>query len=143
MIDLIHVENSKSDNSFGKDYKLCSKRVIDELFVSGETLKQYPLRLLFLIDPIHSSDKTTFQIVISVPKKKIRKAHDRNKIKRMLRELVRNNKHELEHQLTNEQVKLALFLIYSDSTELDYSIMEKKFKKLIQQLQNKITHVKN
>lgn len=61
----------------------------------------------------------------------------------MLRELVRNNKHELEHQLTNEQVKLALFLIYSDSTELDYSIMEKKFKKLIQQLQNKITHVKN
>ena len=71
MIDPLNLQNSGHDNSFGKDYKLCSKRVIDELFETGATLKQYPLRLLYIKEPVHFSKNTAFQIVISVPKKKI------------------------------------------------------------------------
>jgi ribonuclease P protein component len=136
------LEDRVASFDFGKDYKLCSKIVIDDLFVTGETVKQYPLRLIYKPNPLHSSLRTSFQIVISVPKKKIRKAHDRNKVKRILRELIRKNKNELELLLTDKQLKLALFLIYSESALLDYTILEKKIKKLFQQLQNTITNEK-
>ena len=111
--------------------------------MTGETVKQYPLRLIYKSNPLHSSLRTSFQIVISVPKKKIRKAHDRNKVKRILRELIRKNKNELELLLTDKQLKLALFLIYSESALLDYTILEKKIKKLFQQLQNTINNEKH
>lgn len=142
MIEAKNLEEAQTDHTFGKAYKLCSKRVIDDLFLSGETLKQYPLRLLFKKNPVHYNEKTAFQIVISVPKKKIRKAHDRNRVKRVIRELIRKNKNGLENILDHQNEKLALFLIYSESTILDYAIIEKKINKLIHQLQISICNEK-
>jgi ribonuclease P protein component len=142
LIDPLNLQNSGHDSTFGKEYKLCSKRVIDELFETGATLKQYPLRLLYIKKPVHFSKNTAFQIVISVPKKKIRKAHDRNKVKRIIRELIRKNKHELENILEIQNDKLAIFLIYSESTILEYALLEKKLNKLIHQLENSIRNEK-
>lgn len=142
MTEAKNLEQSETDNSFGKEYKLCSKRVIDDLFLSGRTVKQYPLRVLFKKNPIHYNERTAFQIVISVPKKKIRKAHDRNSVKRVIRELIRKNKIGLEDLLDQQNEKLALFLIYSESTILEYSILEKKIIKLIHQLQISICNEK-
>jgi ribonuclease P protein component len=143
LINSADLEDKPKDFSFGKDYKLCSRRVIDELFEKGEIIKQYPLRLLYTKNPTHFSEDTAFQIVISVPKKKIRKAHDRNKVKRMIREQVRLNKHHIEQLLNKNKEKLALFLIYSETTILDYSILEKKTKKLFQQLYNTLNNEQN
>lgn len=140
MIDHLNLQDKESNNSFGKEYKLCSKRVIDELFNNGKTIKQYPLRLLFIKNPLHSAEKVRFQIVISVPKKKIKKAHDRNTVKRILRELIRKNKQELEKMLEIKNCKIALFLIYSETSILEYSLLEKKTIKLFQQLQNTINN---
>jgi ribonuclease P protein component len=140
LIDRSATSSTDNNNSFGKEYKLCSKRVIDELFEGTEAVKQYPLRLLYKKNPIHSSNEKSFQIVISVPKRKIRKANKRNRIKRILREIIRLNKHELEKELINHDLKLALFLIYNESTELDYPLLDKKVKKLFQQLNNILSH---
>ncbi len=143
MINSVDLEDKLKDFSFGKNYKLCSRRVVDELFEKGDIIKQYPLRLLYIKNPAHFNEDTAFQIVISVPKKKIRKAHDRNKVKRMLREQVRINKHHIEQLLHKNKEKLALFLIYSESTILDYPILERKTKKLFQQLYNTLNNEQN
>lgn len=143
MINSVDLEDKLKDFSFGKNYKLCSRRVVDELFEKGDLIKQYPLRLLYIKNPAHFNEDTAFQIVISVPKKKIRKAHDRNKVKRMLREQVRINKHHIEQLLHKNKEKLALFLIYSESTILDYPILERKTKKLFQQLYNTLNNEQN
>lgn len=143
MINSVDLEDKLKDFSFGKNYKLCSRRVVDELFEKGDIIKQYPLRLLYIKNPAHFNEYTAFQIVISVPKKKIRKAHDRNKVKRMLREQVRINKHHIEQLLHKNKEKLALFLIYSESTILDYPILERKTKKLFQQLYNTLNNEQN
>jgi ribonuclease P protein component len=142
LTDTLTFQKSEKNSTFGKEYKLCSKSVIDDLFATGETMKQFPLRILFIKNPNHFSEKTTFQIVISVPKKKIRRAHERNRIKRVLRELVRLNKESLENTLINQNTKLAMFLIYSETTLLDYLILEKKINKLFQQLQISINNEK-
>lgn len=143
MINSVDLEDKLKDFSFGKNYKLCSRRVVDELFEKGNIIKQYPLRLLHIKNPAHFNEDTAFQIVISVPKKKIRKAHDRNKVKRMLREQVRINKHHIEQLLHKNKEKLALFLIYSESTILDYPILERKTKKIFQQLYNTLNNEQN
>lgn len=143
MINSVDLEDKLKDFSFGKNYKLCSRRVVDELFEKGDIIKQYPLRLLYIKNPAHFNEDNAFQIVISVPKKKIRKAHDRNKVKRMLREQVRINKHHIEQLLHKNKEKLALFLIYSESTILDYPILERKTKKLFQQLYNTLNNEQN
>ena len=132
-----------SDQRFGKEYKLCSKKLIDQVFTHGSTVKQYPLRLIFEEIPETYLINTPFQIVFAVPKKKIRAANDRNYIKRLLREIFRKNKAELEEKLKIKNKKLALFLIYSEKETLEYSVLEKKTLKLLQQLTISLDHDKN
>lgn len=121
------------DQTFGKEYKLCSQKIIKAIFDEKKTIKQYPfvLNYAFLELP---TDKP-FQVVISAPKRIFRKAHERNRIKRLCRETVRKNKLILEDELTKEQKQAALFLVYTSKEELSYEILLKKtellFKKFV------------
>ena len=116
-----------------KKYKLCSHTIIKAIFEEGKTIKQYPLRSIALaIEP--DSTKAAFQLVISVPKRNFKKAHDRNRIRRQLKEAFRLNKGILEEKLIEQKQQIALFLVYTERTQLGYKVLESKMKKLIQQI---------
>ena len=134
MIETVPTDASEMKAKLGKEYKLCSKIAIDSLFEKGITVKQYPLRLLYKEPSEEHKMTKPFQIVIAVPKRNVRKAHDRNRIKRLLKEIIRHNKNEFEETLISKQKKLALFLIYSEKTELEYAVLEKKVNKIFAQL---------
>lgn len=70
------------NNTFPKTEKLCSYSDIQKLFSEGKSIKNFPLKFLFI--PLK---KETTQILISVPKRNIRKSILRNKIKRLIRNL--------------------------------------------------------
>ncbi len=95
--------------SFGKDEKLCSKLMIDELFSSGKSFKEYPLRVIHL--PVETSNITT-KVLISVPKKRFKKAVSRNRIKRLIREVYRLNKSELHEFWKEERKYFAIAFVY-------------------------------
>ena len=118
--------------SLGKNYKLCSKIVIEDLFKSGTTIKSYPL--IAIIKPIEFNDKTPFKIVFSAPKRTFRKAFQRNRIKRICKEAVRLNKSILENYLTENGIQLAVFLVYSAKEELDHQQLNKKTIKLFNEI---------
>lgn len=103
------------DESFGKKYKLCSKKVIAAIFEEGEQEKIYPFRLLYLATDLKTD--AGFQIAISVPKRQFKKSPDRNRIKRLIREAVRKKKYILEKGISEGNQQLALFLIYTASEE--------------------------
>ena len=63
------------DESFGKKEKLKSKVVIDKLFAEGNSLKKYPLRLIFL--PLEKTSEERNKVAVSVPKRSFKKAVDR------------------------------------------------------------------
>jgi len=126
--------------ALGKKYKLCSHTIIKAVFEEGKTTKQYPLRLITLrLEP--DSTKAAFQLVISVPKRNFKKAHDRNRIRRQLKEAFRLNKSVLEKKLIEHKQQIALFLVYTEKTQLDYKVIEVKMKKLIQQISIEQDHV--
>lgn len=123
----------RMNQRFGKEYKLCSKKIIGQLFENGLRLNSFPFSLTYKSVTL-PHPTIPFQIVISVPKRSFKHAHDRNRIKRLIRECLRKNKYILEDFLTSESNKrgqMALFLVYRFNEELDYETLMKKMSKLL------------
>ena len=76
-------------NTFPKAERLCNYHRVNKLFREAKVLKKYPLKLLYT--PIEGSTQPT-QLLISVPKRLMKKAVDRNRMKRLIRESYRHQK---------------------------------------------------
>lgn len=120
------------DEKFGKKYKLCSRKIIDSIFEKGKQEKAFPFFLRYVYTSLNTD--TNFQVVISVPKRKFKRATDRNRIKRLVREAVRKNKYILEEKLFAPDQKLALFLIYTSTKEESYQKIFDKIEALFLRL---------
>ena len=129
------------DERFGKEYKLCSKKIIQLIFDAKQNVKQYPFSLNFVITEVPSNKK--FQIVISAPKRIFNKAHDRNRIKRVCKETFRRNKEPLEQVLTRNNIQLALFLNYTQQEEFPHALLMSKMEKLIEKLNTQLQKIIN
>jgi len=66
---------------------------MDRLFKEGGAFISYPLRIVYL--DRKPSSGATVSVLISVPKKKIKHAVERNRMKRLIREAYRLNKSSL------------------------------------------------
>ena len=119
--------------TFSKSEKLKRKNLIDRLFAEGEMLKQYPFLMRFLKLPAAELDKV--QIAISVPKRNIKKAVDRNRLRRQLKEIYRLNKSDLLSKFENKESGLALFLIYTGKGDESYPQLEKKLNLILKKLE--------
>lgn len=131
------------NETFGKEYKLCSQKRIKDVFVNGNKLFQFPFGLHYKLTefrsmPDDTQKKAAFQITISVPKRNFKKAHDRNRIKRLIREAVRKNKLILEEPFIKQNKSVALFLIYKHNKELDFASINQKTETIFNLLKQKI-----
>lgn len=113
--------------SLGKSEKLKSRKLIQQLFEEGEQLKNFPLRLLFL-QTEHTSD-LPIQVAFSVPKRNFKKAVDRNRIKRLMREVYRKQKPNLYSSLNKPHIFMFIFM---GKEEPDYHFLEQKMIKLLE-----------
>ena len=124
------------DESLPKAFKLCSLKKIEELFAHGSLIKVFPLRVLFLIENLEneSSIEAPFQVLFSAPKRRFKRAHDRNYIKRLMREVLRKNKGVLIEQLQTQNKKLVFSLTYVSDERPSYQLLEQKLCKVLDQL---------
>ncbi len=76
-------------NTFKKEERLCSVRLIQSLFHSGSSFVVYPFRVVYRFE---KRDIGTAQVLISVSKRRFKLAVTRNSIKRRLREAYRLEK---------------------------------------------------
>jgi ribonuclease P protein component len=125
------------DQSFGKEYKLCSRILIDKLFQDGKRLRYDPFSLVYLI--VKQDFKTPFQVLISVPKKQFKRAHDRNYVKRRIREILRKNKSFLDLQQADNN-KILLAVVYNFNQQLTFGEMEQKLVGALEKLSTKLKH---
>lgn len=120
------------NQKFGKAYKLCSKRAIDSLFEEKRAVKQYPFVITYARMQLPTAK--AFQVVLSAPKRIFRKAHERNRIKRLMKETIRKKKGVLEDYLVERGLQMALFLVYTSKDELEYKLLEQKMEQLLNKL---------
>jgi ribonuclease P protein component len=114
-------------NSFTKDERMSSRKLISLLFTTKQSLIEYPFRFVWLeVDDLGT--EFPCQICISVSKKHFKRANKRNLIKRRIREIFRQNKADLYGFLTQNQLKLALGVVYMSSKEHKFSFLEEHLK---------------
>lgn len=110
--------------TFSKSERLSKKNLIDQLFAEGHHIKLYPFTFVSL-----NTEHDGFfpgQVLIHVPKKRIKKAVKRNLIKRRIREAYRLNKENFYQQLNKLEVKLVVAILYHHSEEMTFREIEKK-----------------
>jgi len=130
----ISFSSDMNNSKFKKEERLCSKRLIEGLFHRGSSFLLYPYRVVFL--PVGSMDGPA-QVILSVSKRKFKRAHDRNTIKRRMRECYRLQKgNQFYPFLREQQLSLCLAIQYIAHEPMDYAQMYKK----MEQLLNKIQH---
>ena len=95
--------------SLHKNEILRNRSDIDALFQKGSGFLQYPLKVVFLEKP---PEKEPLQVLFMVPKKRFRRAHDRNRLKRLMREAWRPRKQLLSHTLATQQKTLHVALVF-------------------------------
>ena len=143
-------DNAKRRFTLRKDEKLRHKRLVDKLFGEGESLYDYPLRLVWRrISPevLEASFKTEMpprlgelQMLITVPKKKRRHAVDRVRMRRRIREAYRLNRLPLKERLEADMSvgTLSLAFIYLCDKNLPYSLIEEKMSRLLSKLAKRL-----
>ncbi len=119
--------------TFHKAERLCSQKLIGELFTSGESFLVYPLKVVFL--------KTEFpepypvQSAFTVSKRNFKRAVKRNLLKRRMREAYRLNKHSLYTGLADKNLQAVLMFVFVGKELIEFPVIEKAmisaFKKLL------------
>ena len=104
-------------NTLGKEERLKSKKLIEKLYEEGSSVKSFPLRLVY-VQTEHTSDFPV-QAAFSVPKRMFKKAVERNRIKRLLREAYRLDKHIVYETVTDSFIFMITFIGKEEPTFID------------------------
>ncbi|MGI0106028.1 ribonuclease P protein component [Salinimicrobium sp. 3283s] len=114
------------DESFGKKEKLKSKVLIDKLFAEGQTVKKYPLLLVYT--RLQNPSEKVNKVGVSVSKRNFKRAVDRIKIKRLMREVFRKNKYLVTSNLAQNY---AVMLIYTGREIWSYADLSRNGEELL------------
>lgn len=125
--------------TFTKEERLCSKRLIDDLFHNSFSFVLYPYRIVF--QPKSSEDSVSpAQSILSVSKRRFKRAVDRNAVKRRMREAFRLQKDELYLFLQEHSLNLLVAFQYVGKEQLPYAYMHERMGFAITKLKDEITN---
>lgn len=125
-------------NTFRKTEKLCSQKTIAQVFSSGQVVVKYPFRAVFTV--AESNGFPPCKIMMTVTKKRFKRANKRNLLRRRMREAYRLQKNPLYQKLNELNIQLSLALIYLPSEELEYTAIHKGMGKLMDKLLLQLTN---
>jgi ribonuclease P protein component len=111
------------NNKLSKNQRLKSKKQIDGLFEQGKWIWVSGVRAVFSAKNIDdkSNQKNLLKIGVGVSKKNFKKAVDRNRVKRLLRECYRLQQNIISNEiLLEKKTELNLFFLYTDKLLPEY-----------------------
>ncbi len=119
---------------YSKKDRLTNSKDIEKLFHQGKAFFSFPLRLICLE---HMLEGQRIKSAALAPKKKLPKAHERNRVKRLLKEVIRHElpliRQEIEHPLNNSDF-LLVFLDRNPHVKIE--TLKKAFQNIILEMRN-------
>lgn len=123
----------KNKLSLSKPERLRNLKQIDNLFKDSITIKAFPLIFSYML--LENPQQTQIQALFAAPKRSFKKAVDRNRVKRVMRDRFRLLKPQFTEALDGRQVQFAL--IYTSKELPDYKLIDKSLIKIISKLNDK------
>ena len=128
--------------TFTKAERICSKLLIDKLFTGGNaSMAAFPLRAVYMF--IDAEDeklslKSPISVLISVPKRKLHLAVDRNRLKRQVREAYRRNKQSLYALMEEKKLHLAIAFICISDQPAETEQVTRAVKKVLRRIEESV-----
>jgi len=119
------------------DERLKREQHIEALFRTGKALSVFPLRMVWRL--AEADEAFAIRAGFSAPKKKFKRAADRNRIKRLMREAWRLQKPGLAPAIPAGQ-QLHIFILFTDKVLPNYDTIYKAVGKGITQLQKTLDY---
>ena len=124
--------------TFNKSERLCSQKLIEELYHSGHRIIVFPYSVTWKYYEGTDFEEGA-QALITTSKRKFHHAVDRNRVKRLTRECYRLHKPEFYEMLAQHEKKLIISFNYIHTEILSYRKLSKKFDKIMMQLNKELS----
>jgi ribonuclease P protein component len=118
--------------SYNSTEKLKSRKQLDALFTKGRSVSVFPIKVFFA--EVNEETDASIKAGVGVSSKHFKKAVDRNRIKRLLREAYRLNKIPLTECVQINNKKIAIFFLFIDKAIPAFSLLQNKMPIAIEKL---------
>lgn len=119
--------------TLSKTARLKSRKQIDSLFTSGFSFRVGPVKAMFQFEETGSEP---LQLGVTAPSRNFKKAVDRNRVKRLMREAWRLNCIDLKEIMFKQSGFLVVFLIYTGKIIPTYTVIEEKITLIIKHFED-------
>lgn len=123
-------------NSYAKAEKLKSRKALNALFTAGKSFAVFPVKVFWM--PAEHNTGQPIQAGVGVSARHFKKAVDRNRIKRLLRECYRLNKHSLLATLEAKEKKVVVFFLYVGKELPDYTLLNEKMQQALTKFEEQL-----
>lgn len=137
--------------SFPKEERLHHRSLVEGLYRFGKSFYEFPFRVSWRILTKEELDNNFrnnvpdgiahLQMMVTIPKKRRKRAVDRVQMRRRIKESYRLNRHQLRERVNNmENIgTMSLSLVYIHDKNLPYLQIDEKMKILLTKLQERIS----
>ena len=131
----------KQKYTLGKNERLKSRKAIEQLFADGKSFSLFPFKIIYNTASLTLNLKPetlNLQSAFSVSKRYFKKATDRNRVKRLMREAYRLQKNDLENNLQQNNKQAVVFFLYVGNEIPEYELVKEKINAALKKLQKLI-----
>ena len=131
----------KQRYTLGKNERLKSRKAIEQLFADGKSFSLFPFKIIYNTASLTLNLKPetlNLQSAFSVSKRYFKKATDRNRVKRLMREAYRLQKNDLQNNLQQNNKQAVVFFLYVGNEIPDYELVKEKINAALKKLQKLI-----
>lgn len=119
--------------TYSKSEKLKSRKLLNQVFAEGKSLNTFPLKITYTSKDIETI--TSAKVGVGASSRYFKKAVDRNRVKRLLREAFRLHKNFLI-ELLPEKKQVNVFILFIGKDMAETSLIAEKMPTILQKLGN-------